>query len=84
MYYAYEVTLMADYHVDGIKKADEIKVALREYFTNDQMKRMTFDAFGRLMRFWCPTELTPEQMFIVETITGLNYREAGSARSSEP
>lgn len=77
MYYAYEVTLVVTYNVDSTEKAEEIRVALREYFTTEQMSRIASDGHGRIVRFWCPEELTPEQMFIVETITGQKYRKTG-------
>lgn len=69
---------MTFYLVDSTEKAEEITVALREYFTGEQMSRMAFDGHARLVRFWCPKKLTPEQMFIVETITGQKYSERPS------
>lgn len=69
---------MVDYISDPTEKIAEIRAALREYFTSEQMKRMTWDGHGRLIRFWCPEELTPEQMFIVETITEQQFSKTGS------
>lgn len=72
---------MVQYIQDFLRAREEIESALREYFTEDELHHLTFDGKGNLIQFYADHELTPEELFTIETLSDQKFKIGPSPKA---